>query len=91
MIKFYSELNATMLGLSFGIVYALCTLLISLTALVTKLFDLVYAKDMVYIFQSIYPFYDLNVVGISLGIVYSFGLGFLFGWLIALLYNRFIR
>lgn len=80
-----------MLGLTFGAVYALCTLLISLIALVTALFDLFYAKDMVYIFQSIYPFYDLNVIGITLGVVYSFGLGFLFGWLIAVVYNRLIR
>ncbi len=87
MAKFYSELNAVKLGLVMAIIWSACTLIISLAALLAK----TYAWGFINLLKSIYPGFGLTVVGIPLGVVYSFAGGFLFGFVAAWLYNKLIR
>lgn len=87
MVKFYSELNAIRLGLAMAIIWSACTLIISLVALLAR----AYALDFIYLLKSIYPGFNLTVIGIPLGVVYSFADGFLFGFIVAWLYNKLIK
>ena len=87
MVKFYSELNPAMFGLALGIIGAVLSLTVSLLAFATK----TYASDTIYMLKSIFPYYAISVIGIPLGVVYSFASCFLFGFILALIYNKLVR
>lgn len=87
MVRFYSEFNPLMFGLSLGFVGAALSLIVSLLSLVTK----TYAFDTIYVLKSIFPYYSISATGILLGAAYSFASCFLLGFVFALLYNRLVR
>lgn len=76
-------LNAKKLGLSGGILWALCMFISTLLAVWFG-----YSKEFLQIMASIYPGYTVSYVGSIVGLVYGFFDGFIGLFLLAWLYNR---
>ena len=81
------KLNAVKLGLTSGILCAICVFVMTLTATWIG-----YGQHWVLSIQDIYGFlgYSMSFVGSILGAVYSFIDGFIFAWLFALIYNKLL-
>ncbi len=82
------KLNARALGFSVGIIWGVAILLVTIASLWTAR---TYGKYFLYAIASIYPGYDITTGGALLGLCYGFADGFGFAWLVAKLYNFFIK
>ena len=82
------KLSARALGFTFGVIWGLLVLLMTLAYLWTAKS---YGKHFLYVLVSIYPGYSITRGGAILGLCYGFVDGFIFGWLIAKLYNFFSK
>lgn len=76
-------LNATKLGLSGGIWWALFMFIATLISVYTG-----YAADFLHVMGSIYPGYQVSGGGAFVGLIYGFIDGFISLFLLAWLYNK---
>jgi hypothetical protein len=76
------SLNAKRFGLSAGILWGLCLLVLTLVSLGTG-----YAAEFLNIIVSIYPGYTISLLGSIVGLVYGFIDGFVGLYIFAWLYN----
>lgn len=79
------RLNGKALGLAVGILYAFC---LFVTTLWVMFFG---GGEHLVMIKRFYIGYSISVPGALLGAFYAFIDGFLGGWLLAFLYNRFDR
>lgn len=82
------KLNPRALGFAVGVVSGVVILLITLASLWTARS---YGKYCLYVTASILPGYDISTGGALLGLCYGFTGGFGFGWIVAALYNFFVK
>ena len=82
------KMNARALGFSVGIIWGLAILL---TTLISLWSVRTYGRTFLYGVASIYPGYSITAGGALLGVCYGFVDGFVFGWLVAKLYNFFAK
>ena len=82
------KLNARALGFALGVIWGVAILLVTLVSLWT---GRAYGKHFLYAVASIYPGYSITNRGALLGLCYGFVDAFVFGWLIAHLYNCFAK
>lgn len=82
----YTKLRPLALGMSFGLLYAASLAVLSVLAIYFE-----YGIAMVNFFTTVYLGYELTAVGILIGTGYAFVDGFIGGFLLALLYNLFIK
>ncbi|KTD17843.1 bacteriophage holin [Legionella jordanis] len=79
-----SKLSPISLGLSFGILWGLSTLIMGLIATYYS-----YGRPFVAAMANLYPGYAATIKGSLIGGLYGFIDAFIFGLLLALLYNLF--
>ena len=81
------KLDAGKLGLASGILFAACVFLMTLLATWIG-----YGQHCALSIQDIYGFlgYSISFVGAILGAIYAFIEGFVFAWLLALIYNKLL-
>lgn len=75
-------LNKKVLGLTFGILWALWLLFMTLWVMVSG------GGNHLSLLGQFYPGYAITPLGALLGIIYAFIDGFLFGWLVGWFYNK---
>ncbi len=80
--------NARALGFAVGVIWALAILL---TTLISLWSVGTYGRTFLGGIASIYPGYSITTGGALLGVCYGFVDGFVFGWLVAKLYNFFAK
>lgn len=78
------KLSVKALALSSGIFWGLCLLLGTLLAVYTG-----YLNDVVSVFEGIYPYYSVTLMGAVVGFVWGFIDGFIVGLIFGWLYNKF--
>ncbi len=79
----YSKLNPTALGISLGILAGLMMVVLSIVGL------LGFAADAVRVMAAFHIGYSLTAFGILAGIIEGAAGSFVFGYLIAVFYNKF--
>ena len=83
VLRAFAPLNARALGLSLGIVAALAmSALTELSMLVDK--D---HKFPLHLLRNYFPGYSVSALGILVGALWAFGVGFIAGWLMATVRN----
>ncbi len=82
------KLNARALGFTIGLIWGISILLVTIASLWTAR---TYGKYFLYTIAAIYPGYDISTGGALLGLCYGFVDGFVFGWLVAKIYNFFAK
>ena len=83
VLRAFAPLNARALGLSLGIVAALAiSALTELSMVVDK--D---HKFPLHLLRNYFPGYSVTVLGILVGAIWAFVVGFVFGWLMATIRN----
>ncbi len=78
------KLSVKALALSFGIFWGLCIFLFTLLAVYTG-----YLYEFTSLFEGIYPYYTVTMMGSVIGLVWGFVDGFIVGLILGWLYNRF--
>ena len=79
------KLNAIKFGLSFGILWALGMLVLTIVSASTG-----YADAFLRLFVGVYPGYGVTVGGAFFGLIDGFVDGFVGAWLVALFYNKLV-
>ena len=82
------KLNARAMGFTVGVIWGLSLFLVTMLSLWS---GRVYGRHFLYAMASIYPGFDISNNGAILGVCYGFVDGFVFGWLIAKIYNTFAK
>ena len=82
----YGKISPIAFGLSLGIIWAVSVIILSLLALYFS-----YGLGMIEFFTSVYFGYELTLLGIAIGALWSFADGFIGGFLIAWVYNLCLR
>jgi len=83
-IKMDKELNGFALGSALAILSSLCMLLIGILG------NLGLYTGAVKMMQAWHIFFSLSVLGILAGIIEAAIVSFIFGWLLAFIYNKFV-
>ena len=78
------KISVKALALSFGIVWGLCLLALTLVAVYTG-----YAKHLVDLLVGVYPYYSVTAVGSIAGLIWGFVDGFICGLILGWVYNLF--
>ncbi len=78
------QLQATAFGLAGGVLWGVSVLLMTLVSAFTG-----YASLFLHILMEIYPGFEVTLLGAIIGLGYAFVDGFLGGFVLAWLYNRF--
>lgn len=82
------KLDAKALGLSIGLIWGAAVALVTLACVLSgQGYGVAFLNGIV----SIYPGFCISTAGIFIGLVYGFIDGFILGWLIAKLYNIFVK
>lgn len=76
-------LNPARLGLSGGILWALCMFICTIISIYTG-----YASDFFNIIAGVYPGYSISWPGAFIGLAYGFADGFIGLFLLAWIYNK---
>lgn len=79
------RLDGRALGLAGGILWAFCLTFMTVWVMIFG------GGGHLVMLERFYWGYDVTLVGALIGAVYAFIDGFLCGWILALLYNRFAR
>ncbi len=82
------QLKTRAFGFAAGVLWGAVVLIVTLLSLWS---GRVYGKTFLYALASIYPGYSITLPGALLGLCYGFVDGFIGGWLVAFLYNFFVR
>ena len=85
-MNYYQKISPLAFGLSLGVLWCLSVVVISLAAL-----HIGYGVGMIKALSALYFGLALTPVGIAIGAAWSFADGFVGGFLIAYLYNLFLR
>jgi hypothetical protein len=80
------RLDAKASGLAFGIMWSFGVLILSLVSL----FSETYLHNIADFFSSVYLGYELNLMGIIIGMVWGFFDAFIGGFVLAWLYNKLL-
>ena len=81
----HQTLGVISLGLAVGVTWALAIAVLTIIAAFTGL-----GASLAIVLQGLYVGYQPNLVGLFVGIIWGFATGFIFGVMIAWLYNRFL-
>lgn len=81
------RLNAKSFGLAFGIMWSFGIFILSLVALLSE----TYLHNVADFFSSVYLGYNLNPMGIVIGMVWGFLDAFIGGFVVAWLYNKLLQ
>jgi len=76
-------LNAKKFGLAGGILWGACMFIVTLVSLFTG-----YGRVFLMVMSSIYPGYDISLLGSIVGLIYGFLDAFIGLFLLAWLYNK---
>ncbi|UTC24433.1 bacteriophage holin [Candidatus Comchoanobacter bicostacola] len=82
----YQKISPLAFGLSFGILWAIGLVIISILALYTG-----FAMSMVNVFSTLYLGYELTILGVIIGTLWAFVDAFIGGFLVAYLYNLCLK
>jgi hypothetical protein len=85
-MNYYQKISPLAFGLSLGVLWCLCVVVISLTAL-----HIGYGVGMINALSALYFGLDLTAMGIAIGAAWSFVDAFIGGFLIAYLYNLVLK
>lgn len=78
------KLSAKALGLALGIICAISIFLMTVLAAYTD-----YLKHWAELFLGVYPYYGITLQGAVAGLIWGFFDGFIFGVVLAWIYNAF--
>ena len=81
------RLDTKSFGLAFGIMWSLGVFIISLISLLSE----TYLHNVANSLGSVYLGYELNIIGIAIGMLWGFLDAFIGGFVIAWLYNKLLR
>jgi len=81
-----AKLNIKALGLTFGIIWGITILIIGIAAACGS-----YGELIVALLGSIYIGYEASILGSLIGAIWGFVDAFIFGVIIAWLYNKFTK
>ena len=82
----YQKISPLAFGLSFGILWAVGLVIISILALYSG-----FAMSMVNLFTTLYLGYELTLLGVIIGALWAFVDAFIGGFLVAYLYNLCLK
>ena len=85
-MNYYIKLRPLGLGMSFGILWALSVMAISLLSIYFS-----YGTTVVTFLTTVYWGYELTLTGVLIGTGWAFLDGFVGGFLLAAIYNLFIK
>ena len=80
------KLNARALAMSLGIIWGVALLVITIISLYSG-----YAAEFLSLVASFYPGYEVSIPGAVIGLIYAFIDGFIGGYLMAIIYNKFAK